>query len=111
LSQLPERLLGPHHDQDTRVFSDRIRSPKIRYRNISGYSLGYYQHFTCRSSDFSYTFRPNDRWKLRENMVLHMYTVGKGLAFNETVVVTEDGGERLTRTPRKLLSVPMTNVA
>ncbi|WP_149903484.1 Xaa-Pro peptidase family protein [Mesorhizobium sp. SARCC-RB16n] len=80
---------------------------KKSYRNISGYSLGYYQHFTCRSSDFSYTFRPNDRWKLRENMVFHMYTVGKGLAFSETVVVTEDGGKLLTQTPRKLLSVPV----
>ncbi|TIU44242.1 MAG: aminopeptidase P family protein [Mesorhizobium sp.] len=83
---------------------------KDSYRNISGYSLGYYQHFTCRSSDFSYTFRPNDRWKLRENMVFHMYTVGKGLAFSETVVVTKDGGKRLTQTPRRLLSVPMQKV-
>ncbi|NEI73686.1 M24 family metallopeptidase [Rhizobium lusitanum] len=80
---------------------------KDSYRNISGYSLGYYQHFTCRSSDFSYTFRPNARWRLRENMVFHMYTVGKGLAFSETVVVTKEGGKRLTQTPRRLLSVPM----
>lgn len=80
---------------------------KDSYRNISGYSLGYYQHFTCRSSDFSYTFRPTDRWTLRENMVFHMYTVGKGLAFSETVVVTKDGGKRLTQTPRRLLCVPM----
>ena len=84
---------------------------KESYRNISGYSLGYYQHFTCRSSDFSYTFRPNDRWKLRENMVFHMYTVGRGLAFSETVVVTKGGGKLLTQTPRNLLSVPMKRVA
>ena len=64
----------------------------------------------CRSSDFSYAFRPNDRWQLRENMVFHMYTVGKGLAFSETVVVTEDGGKRLTQTPRRLLSVPTQKV-
>lgn len=83
---------------------------KDRYHNISGYSLGYYQHSTCRSSDFSYTFRPTDRWTLRENMVFHMYTVGKGLAFSETVVVTKDGGKRLTQTPRRLLSVPMQSV-
>lgn len=83
---------------------------KDSYRNISGYSLGYYQHFTCRSSDFSYAFRPNDRWRLRENMVFHMYTVGKGLAFSETVVVTRNGGKRLTQTPRRLLSVPMDKV-
>ncbi|HMN14139.1 MAG TPA: Xaa-Pro peptidase family protein [Bellilinea sp.] len=80
---------------------------KDSYRNISGYSLGYYQHFTCRSSDFSYTFRPHDRWKLRENMVFHMYTVGRGMAFSETLVVTKDGGKRLTQAPRRLLSVSM----
>lgn len=79
---------------------------KTEYRNISGYSLGYYQQFTARSSDFSYAFRPNDSWTLMENMVFHMYTVAKGLAFSETVVVTPDGGVRLTRTPRKLLAVP-----
>lgn len=82
---------------------------KETYRNVTGYTLGYYQHFTCRSSDFSYTFRPTDRWKLRKNMVFHMYTVGKGMAFSETVVVTDDGGKRLTQTPRRLLSVPVTN--
>ncbi|TJW90544.1 MAG: M24 family metallopeptidase [Mesorhizobium sp.] len=81
---------------------------KTEYRNISGYSLGYYQPFTSRSSDFSYTFRPNDSWTLMENMVFHMYTVAKGMAFSETVVVTPDGGVRLTQTPRRVLEVPAT---
>ncbi len=80
---------------------------KKEYRNISGYSLGYYQQFTSRSSDFTYTFRPGDNWTLVENMVFHMYTVAKGLAFSETVVVTPDGGVRLTQTPRNLLVVPI----
>ncbi len=37
---------------------------KNSYHNISGYSLGYYQLFTCRSSDFTYIFRPTDTWLL-----------------------------------------------
>ena len=83
---------------------------KTSYRNISGYSLGYYQHFTARSSDFTFAFRPNDRWMLREGMVFHMYTVAKGLAFSDTVVVTKDGAERLTLAPRNILSVSIKKV-
>lgn len=78
---------------------------KMKYENISGYSLGYYQQFTCRSSDFTYVFRPGDDWTLRRNMAFHMYTVSNGLAFSETVVVSDEGGVRLTQTPRELLSV------
>ncbi|MBS4009474.1 MAG: aminopeptidase P family protein [Roseovarius sp.] len=78
---------------------------KSKYENISGYSLGYYQQFTCRSSDFSYVFRPGDDWVLRRDMVFHMYTVSNGLAFSETVVVGDKGGVRLTQSPRKLFNV------
>lgn len=78
---------------------------KSKYDNISGYSLGYYQQFTCRSSDFTYVFRPEDNWELKRNMVFHMYTVANGLAFSETVVVSDGGGVRLTEAPRKLLNV------
>jgi Xaa-Pro dipeptidase len=78
---------------------------KSKYDNISGYSLGYYQQFTCRSSDFTYVFRPGDDWVLQRNMAFHMYTVSNGLAFSETVVVTDEGGVRLTEAPRKLLNV------
>jgi len=82
------------------------RGLKASYANISGYSLGYYQLFTSRSSDFSYVFRPTDTWILRPAMVFHMYTVAKGLAFSETLLVTDTGGERLTRSKRSILSAP-----
>ena len=77
---------------------------KDQYSNISGYSLGYYQQFTCRSSDFSYVFRPTDTWTLSAGMVFHMYTVAKGMAFSETVLVTDFGFERLTLSERSILS-------
>jgi len=78
---------------------------KKSYQNVSGYSLGYYQQFTCRSSDFTYVFRPGDAWCLKRNMVFHMYAAANGLAFSETVQVTDEGGVRLTRTPRTLLRI------
>jgi len=76
---------------------------KSRYTNISGYTLGYYQLHTCRSSDFSRIFRPCDQWILQPGMVFHMVAVACGMGFSETVLVTEDGAERLTGTPRRIL--------
>jgi hypothetical protein len=34
--------------------------------------------------------------------VFHVYASAKGLAFSETVLVTESGPERLTRSARRL---------
>lgn len=82
---------------------------KSAYTNITGYSLGYYQLFTARSSDFSYVFRPGERWRLAPGMVFHMYTVAQGLAFSDTVCIREDGPQRLTRTSRKILEIDTRN--
>lgn len=76
---------------------------RTSYLNITGYSLGYYQLHTPRSSDFTYIFRPTDTWLLEPGMVFHMYTVASGLAFSETVRITPAGAERLTLSDRKLL--------
>ena len=76
---------------------------KPSYSNISGYSLGYYQLYTPRASDFTYIFRPSDTWLLETGMVFHMYTVASGLAFSETICITANGSERLTATDRNLL--------
>ena len=77
---------------------------KAGYANISGYSLGYYQLHTGRSSDFPYVFRPTDTWILKPGMVFHMYTVARGLAFSETFLITDTGGERLTLSQRSILT-------
>jgi len=77
---------------------------KSVYTNITGYNLGYYQLHTARSSDFSYIFRPIDQWALKPGMVFHMYTVASGLAFSETIRITEEGSERLTKTERNILT-------
>lgn len=75
---------------------------RVRFDNVSGYALGLYGR-TSRASDFSFCFLPTSEWRLEENMVFHMYASARGLAFSETVVVTTDGGLRLTQTARQLL--------
>ena len=73
-----------------------------RYDNATGYTLGYYAPWSPRTSDFTRLFVPTAEWPLEPGMVFHMYTSAAGLAFSETVLVTETGAERLTRAERKL---------
>lgn len=72
------------------------------YASITGYTLGYYSRTTPRTSDFSHVFLPNAEWTLQAGMVFHMYLYAAGIAFSETVLVTEQGGQRLTQIPRQL---------
>jgi Xaa-Pro dipeptidase len=73
-----------------------------RYDNATGYTLGYYAPWSPRTSDFTRLFVPTATWRLDPGMVFHMYTSAGGLAFSETVLVTETGAERLTRAERRL---------
>ncbi|EHD22368.1 MULTISPECIES: M24 family metallopeptidase [Brenneria] len=72
------------------------------YGGITGYSLGYYPISTPRTSDFSRVFLPNAQWRLKVGMVFHMYIYAEGLAFSETIAITEQGHVRLTQAPRRL---------
>ncbi|UVV67859.1 M24 family metallopeptidase [Brucella anthropi] len=72
------------------------------YLNITGYNLGLYPIHTPRTSDFSRIFLPTSTWLLEPGMVFHMYVSASGVAFSETILITEDGAERLTLAPRKL---------
>lgn len=74
------------------------------YPNISGYSLGYFPLSTPRTSDFSRVFLPNADWELQAGMVFHMYVSASGIAFSETVLVTDSGVELLTQSPRRLFT-------
>ena len=73
-----------------------------RYANVTGYMLGIYGR-TPRSSDFSHALLPTSDWRLEAGMVFHMYTSAEGIGISDTVLVTDGGGERLTRTPRRML--------
>jgi Xaa-Pro dipeptidase len=74
------------------------------FDNITGYTLGLYAPQTPRTSDFTRIFHPGADWTLQAGMVFHMYVSAAGASFSETVSVTDDGPEILTRTPRRLLS-------
>jgi Xaa-Pro dipeptidase len=72
------------------------------YTNVTAYTLGLYTR-TPRTSDFSRVFLPNSDWLLETGMVFHVYATTHGMGFSETVVVTPQGGKRLTLTPRRIL--------
>lgn len=70
------------------------------YTGITGYTLG----LKCppRTSDFTRVFLADSDWQLEEHQVFHMYTSARALPFSETVVVTPEGGKRLTKSERRL---------
>ena len=73
------------------------------YHNNTGYTLGYYFEQAPRTSDFTRLFTPEADWRLEAGMVFHMYaSAAAGIAFSETVLVTGEGPERLTKLERKL---------
>lgn len=81
------------------VLADGLRQT---YDNVTGYTLGFYPRDGGRTSDFTRVFLPGSDWQLEAGMVFHMYTSARNLAFSDTVLVTPDGGQRLTRIERTL---------
>ena len=81
------------------------------YPNICGYTLGHYPLSTPRTSDFTRIFLPKVDWQLQAGMCFHMYVSASGLAFSETVLVTDHGIELLTKTPRRLFVAGSKHVA
>jgi len=89
-----------------------VREPMLRrglrpsFDNITGYTLGCFPATTQKVSDLSRAFTPRSDWTIAKSMTLHMYVSAEGLALSESIVVRETGIERLTRSERKLFSVP-----
>ena len=73
------------------------------FDNISGYTLGLYAPAGPRTSDFTRIFHPDADWLLEADMVFHMYASAAGVSLSETVLVSEDGPQRLTKLPRSLM--------
>lgn len=84
------------------ILRDRILKSGLRktYENFTGYTLGFIG--LPITSDFTRAYLRTSDWLLEEGMVFHMYTYAAGIAFSDTVLVTDTGSERLTRTERKL---------
>lgn len=100
------RAMKPGADASNvdRILREGILSAGLRdsYTNVTGYTLGLV--FIPRTSDFTRVFLADSGWRLEENQVFHMYTWAAGMAFSETIVVTPEGGRRLTKMERKLFS-------
>lgn len=90
-----------------RICRDGVLKAGLRedYRNFTGYTLGYYAPFGPRENDFTRTFLPTSEWILEPGMVFHMYTSARGIAFSETVLVTDTGNERLTHDVERKLFI------
>ena len=73
------------------------------FDNISGYTLGFYAGAGPRTSDFTRIFHPGAKWRLEPQMVFHMYASAQGVSLSETILVTDQGPERLTQLPRTLI--------
>ncbi|MER8511211.1 Xaa-Pro peptidase family protein [Mesorhizobium sp. M0894] len=100
--QFPAMKPGADAKEVDRIVREGMLSAGVRdnYTNITGYTLGL-KH-PPRTTDFTRVFRPSSDWELQQNQVFHMYTWAGGMAFSETIVVTQEGGKRLTRMERKL---------
>jgi Xaa-Pro dipeptidase len=70
------------------------------YRNHTGYTLGY--HAQPRTTDHTRILTPNATWRFEAGMVFHIFMAARGMAFGETVLVTDTGSERLTSMERRL---------
>ncbi|MEX2697382.1 M24 family metallopeptidase [Rhizobium mongolense] len=104
--QIAAMLPGAKARDVDAVLREGIIAHSLResFNNITGYTLGLWPPCTQRASDFTRTFNPAADWVVQPNTVFHMYVSAEGLAFSETVLVTESGPRRLTRTPRVLYS-------
>ncbi|MES2710723.1 MAG: Xaa-Pro peptidase family protein [Pseudomonadota bacterium] len=79
------------------VIEARLRDT---YDNITGYTLGLYGDAGPRTSDFTRILHPEAHWAMEAGMVFHIYASAGGAAISESVLVTGEGSERLTRLPR-----------
>jgi Xaa-Pro aminopeptidase len=86
------------------VARDQVLSSGLReqYHDHTGYTLGH--HAQPRTSDHTRIFTPTADWKLQPGMVFHMFLSAHGVAIGETVLVTENGPQSLTKTSRQLFT-------
>lgn len=103
--QLAAMKPGALANEIDRILREQILEQGLRsaYPNITGYTLGYYgKPLPPRASDFTRVFLPTSDWELEPDMIFHMYALGPRIAFSETVLITDQGHERLTTSQRRL---------
>jgi len=70
------------------------------YTNRVGYSIGL--NYRPSAGEFIREFVPGVEWALQPGMVFHMLMMAAGHGFSESVLITENGPERLTKLERSL---------
>jgi Xaa-Pro dipeptidase len=86
---------------------DALRGPVLRaglrdsYYHRVGYTLGLIH--APSSGEYLREFMSGDTWTLEAGQVFHMLVIAAGIGFSETVLVTEQGTELLTRFDRRLI--------
>lgn len=83
----------------------RGRIPKgVWGMQLSGYALTFHERSVIGSEIDQFRIVRNEVRPIQAGMVLHIYLIfGEGIAISESVVVTDDGAERLTTFPRDLI--------
>lgn len=83
------------------IYRDGVLSAGLRetYTNKTFYSVGL---LLQPNGGETLEAHPAATWSFRENMVFHTYVLARGFGMSETIALTRDGCERLTRFDRQL---------
>ncbi|MEM9220927.1 MAG: Xaa-Pro peptidase family protein [Pseudomonadota bacterium] len=83
------------------IYRDRVLSAGLRetYTNKTFYSVGL---LLQPSGSEALEATPDARWSFKAGMTFHTYVLAQGFGISETILVTDDGTERLTQFPRQL---------
>jgi Xaa-Pro aminopeptidase len=95
----------PAHEAD-RVMRDGAVAQGLRpaVDNTTGYSLGHYPAATPRTSDHHRILSPAAEWRFVPGMIFHVVGSAEGMAFSETVLVSESCPVRLNRSDRRIFT-------
>ncbi len=86
-----------------------LRQPVLKaglrdsYYYRTGYTMGLI--YPPSSGEYLREMMAGDTWRLEAGQTFHMLVIGGGVGFSETVLVTDDGPELLTRFERKLFEL------
>ncbi len=88
-----------------RIYRDGILGAGLRkdYTNKTFYSIGL---MMPPVGGEALEAAPGATWRFEQGMVFHTYVLADSFGFSETIAVTADGHERLTRYPRALIVTP-----
>lgn len=87
------------------IYREGILSRGLRrdYTNKTFYSIGLM--FPPTGGE-ALEAAPGAAWRFEEGMVFHTYVLADSFGFSETIAITADGHEKLTRFPRELIVTP-----